>query len=160
MQDWSNNFRPPVRRPMPNCVTIKTHVFWFCHQPFVNKNGFFSSWRCSKTQNTLYANKNPMVCGKKSLCTEKIHFFFQILTCLKKFLTRGSLCSKISLAFLRENRKAPSGCSAGGSVLEWGSRGREFESRHSDQRNGIPVLKERQSEKAVFSISPAIECPI
>ena len=26
-----------------------------------------------------------------------------------------------------------SGCSAGGSALEWGSRGREFESRHSDQ---------------------------
>ena len=25
-----------------------------------------------------------------------------------------------------------SGCSAGGSALEWGSRGREFESRHSD----------------------------
>ena len=27
-----------------------------------------------------------------------------------------------------------SGCSAVGSVLEWGSRGPEFESRHSDQK--------------------------
>ena len=30
-----------------------------------------------------------------------------------------------------------SGCSAGGSALEWGSRGREFESRHSDHIDNL-----------------------
>ena len=30
-----------------------------------------------------------------------------------------------------------SGCSAGGSALEWGSRGREFKSRHSDHIDNL-----------------------
>ena len=34
-----------------------------------------------------------------------------------------------------------SGCSAGGSALEWGSRGREFDSRHSDQKSNDFTLE-------------------
>ena len=29
------------------------------------------------------------------------------------------------------------GCSAAGSALDWGSRGREFKSRHSDQQKAL-----------------------
>ena len=34
---------------------------------------------------------------------------------------------------------ALSGCSAVGSALDWGSRGREFKSRHSDQKYRIAI---------------------
>ena len=34
-----------------------------------------------------------------------------------------------------------SGCSAGGSALEWGSRGREFDSRHSDHKSNDFTLE-------------------
>ena len=48
----------------------------------------------------------------------------------KKALQFKKLCAII----LRRKR---SGCSAVGSVLEWGSRGRKFESSHSDQKSSI-----------------------
>ena len=38
---------------------------------------------------------------------------------------------KMLCAIIIERKR--SGCSAVGSVLEWGSRGRKFESSHSDQ---------------------------
>ena len=34
-----------------------------------------------------------------------------------------------------------SGCGAAGSALDWGSRGREFKSRHSDQKRQFSVRK-------------------
>ena len=34
-----------------------------------------------------------------------------------------------------------SGCSAGGRALEWGSRGREFESRHSDHKGTVAMIQ-------------------
>ena len=36
-----------------------------------------------------------------------------------------------------------------GSALEWGSRGREFDSRHSDQTVGCASAKERQIRKGL-----------
>ena len=36
-----------------------------------------------------------------------------------------------------------------GSALEWGSRGREFDSRHSDQTVGCVSAKERQIRKGL-----------
>ena len=38
-------------------------------------------------------------------------------------------------------KKLISGCGAVGSALEWGSRGREFKSLHSDHKNIILFIK-------------------
>ncbi len=53
-----------------------------------------------------------------------------------KFFRIFESLSKQGLDFLKIRGKITqvSGCSAGGSALEWGSRGREFESRHSDHK--------------------------
>ena len=47
-----------------------------------------------------------------------------------------------------------SGCGAVGSALDWGSRGREFKSRHSDQNLGISMDSE------VFFIFRQISRPL
>ena len=45
------------------------------------------------------------------------------------------LISRVNIYKLtRERQQQISGCSAVGSALDWGSRGREFKSRHSDQK--------------------------
>ena len=41
----------------------------------------------------------------------------------------------IKLTAIRNSNKKISGCSAVGSALDWGSRGREFKSRHSDHKS-------------------------
>lgn len=38
-------------------------------------------------------------------------------------------------------KQAVSGCGAVGSALDWGSRGRGFKSRHSDQRKVPEILE-------------------
>mgnify|MGYP007003814615 CR=1 FL=1 len=42
-----------------------------------------------------------------------------------------------------------SGCSAVGSALDWGSRGREFKSRHSDQ---VALTKKMQAKIPHFGV--------
>ena len=37
----------------------------------------------------------------------------------------------------RSGERMVTGCGAVGSALDWGSRGREFKSRHSDQQNPL-----------------------
>ena len=52
----------------------------------------------------------------------------------KKLLDISSFCVIIAFVeLLKLNQNRISGCGAVGSALDWGSRGREFKSRHSDQ---------------------------
>ncbi len=60
---------------------------------------------------------------------EKIYIFSKFLLILPRRCDIISLAVKKLLNFI-------SGCGAVGSALDWGSRGREFKSRHSDQQKG------------------------
>ena len=60
------------------------------------------------------------------------------------------LISRVNIYKLtRERMQQISGCSAVGSALDWGSRGREFKSRHSDQ---LKVLKPKWFQDFLFFI--------
>ena len=52
----------------------------------------------------------------------------------KKLLTNPR--PLVIILFAADNRRQCPGVAQFGSALEWGSRGREFDSRHSDQTKG------------------------
>ena len=49
------------------------------------------------------------------------------------------------------------GCSADGSALEWGSRGRWFKSSHSDQEKGL-ILRETKPFSSLFIVFEKSPC--
>ena len=111
-REWDSNPRrlAPRRfsRPVPSTARTSLRIVLHFRTP---KHDTISRGNLS--------TKNPRKAGKV------------FLKKLKKRLANGTEACYIKWAGLRE---PVSGCGAVGSALDWGSRGREFKSRHSDHR--------------------------